>query len=428
MLLEFSVGNHLSFRDRKTLSLEATSIKEFSESNVIGTSRRNLLAGAIIYGANSSGKSNLIKAMATMRRLVLTTFSRSSQDDLNIIPFLLQPKRLEEPSSFEAVFIIDDVRYRYGFEVNNRIVISEWLFEATKEKENPLFIRQGDGIEVMESFKEGHDLEEKTRDNVLFISVVDQFNGTTAVKILHWFSNFLVVSGLAHESYRSMTQILLEDEIAKSLLRDFYIGSDLGFDDLRMPQRNPERDEDRTAEEMSEAEYYISRSSPRPKTVHKIFDEMNNFIGTTEFDMRRQESAGTNKIYNISGALFNALRAGGVLVIDELDSSLHPLLTLAITRLFNSKNSNPKGAQLIFATHDTNLLTYGKFRRDQIYFVEKDKYGASDLYSLVEYREEDSSGPPRNDRSFEKDYINGRYGAIPFIGGFEKLVEAWQEK
>lgn len=151
-------------------------------------------------------------------------------------------------------------------------------------------------------------------------------------------------------------------------------------------------------------------------------------MGTTEFDMIDQESVGTNKVYNLSGPLFETLRNGGILVVDELDSSLHPLLTLAITRLFNSKSSNPKGAQLIFATHDTNLLSYGKFRRDQIFFIEKDEYGSSDLYSLVEYREEDSSVPPRNDRSFEKDYIQGRYGAIPFIGGFQKFIEAWQEK
>ncbi len=218
MLLEFSVGNHLSFRDRKTLSLEATSIKDYGESNIINTTRRNLLTGAIIYGANSSGKSNLIKAMATMRSLVMTTFSRSSVSELDIMPFLLQQGRSTEPSFFEVVFIIDSTRYRYGFEVTNTVVISEWLFEATKEKENPLFVRQGDGIEVMSSFKEGNDLEERTRDNVLFLSLVDQFNGPTATKILHWFKNFVVISGLATSRYRRVTQDLLENEQTKPLL------------------------------------------------------------------------------------------------------------------------------------------------------------------------------------------------------------------
>jgi len=423
MLLEFSVGNHLSFRDRKTLSLEATNIKDYGESNIINTTRRNLLTGAIIYGANSSGKSNLIKAMATMRSLVLTTFSRSSVSELDIMPFLLQQGRSTEPSFFEVVFIIDSTRYRYGFEVTNTVVISEWLFEATKEKEHPLFVRQGDGIEVMSSFKEGNDLEERTRDNVLFLSLVDQFNGPTATKILHWFKNFVVISGLATSRYRRVTQDLLENEQTKPLLKDFYKSSDLGFDDLVISANKPE--DELVDQQVAES---VIRYHLQQKTVHKVYDKQNKYVGTTEFDMNDQESVGTNKVYNLSGPLFETLRNGGILVVDELDSSLHPLLTLAITRLFNSKTSNPKGAQLIFATHDTNLLTYGKFRRDQIFFVEKDEYGSSDLYSLVEYREEDSSVPPRNDRSFEKDYIQGRYGAIPFIGGFQKFTEAWQEK
>lgn len=140
--------------------------------------------------------------------------------------------------------------------------------------------------------------------------------------------------------------------------------------------------------------------------------------------MRSQESSGTNKLFNISGPVFDVLNDGGVLVIDELDASLHPLLTLAVTRLFNSAEFNQKNAQLIFATHDTNLLYYGNYRRE-IYFVEKNKYGASEIYSLVEYKEEGKT--IRKDRSFEKDYIEGRYGAIPLIGNLSNLVKEWQE-
>jgi hypothetical protein len=128
----------------------------------------------------------------------------------------------------------------------------------------------------------------------------------------------------------------------------------------------------------------------------------------------------------MSGPVFETLSKGGILMIDELDSSLHPLLTLAITRLFNSKEHNPRNAQLIFATHDTNLLSLGKYRRDQIFFVEKDKYGASDLYSLVEYKEGEKT--IRNDRSYEKDYIQGRYGAIPYIGNFNDILSEWPGK
>jgi AAA15 family ATPase/GTPase len=155
-------------------------------------------------------------------------------------------------------------------------------------------------------------------------------------------------------------------------------------------------------------------------TVHKKFDEDGNQIGFRDFELRSQESSGTNKVIDISGPIFDTMLEGGVLVIDELDAKLHPLMTAAITNLFNSPEYNTNNAQLIFATHDTNLLSYGRFRRDQIYFIEKDKYEASDLYSLIEYKEDNAK--IRKDRSFEKDYITGRYGAIPFIGNFGNLL------
>jgi hypothetical protein len=162
------------------------------------------------------------------------------------------------------------------------------------------------------------------------------------------------------------------------------------------------------------------------KTIHKKFNDHKEVDKLEEFDMRSQESSGTNKIFNISGPIFDVLSDGGVLVIDELDASLHPLLTLAITRLFNSQEHNPKSAQFIFSTHDTNLLHYGNYRRDQVFFVEKDEFGASDLYSLADYNE--NGLKIRKDRSFEKDYIQGRYGAIPYIGNIEMLRNEWEGK
>ena len=162
------------------------------------------------------------------------------------------------------------------------------------------------------------------------------------------------------------------------------------------------------------------------KTIHKRYDENNKQDGIIEFDMRSQESSGTNKLFNISGPVFDVLNDGGVLIIDELDASLHPLLTLAITKLFHSIESNRNNAQLIFATHDTNLLNYGNYRRDQVFFVEKDNYGASSMYSLVDYKEEGKT--IRKDRSFEKDYIEGRYGAIPFIDNVTNVKLEWHEK
>ena len=431
MLIEFSVSNYLSFKDKTSLSLLAASIKEHLDTNIFSSERYDLLKGAVLYGANASGKSNFIKAMSTMRRLVLFSFEKSSAEELGITPFLLSTEAENAPSLFEVVFLIDNVRYRYGFEVDDKAVHAEWLYEAAKQAEKPLFIREKDGIEEMEkSFPEGKDLEERTRDNALFLAVVDQFNGKTAKNIMQWFNSFITVSGLSHEDYKGVTFSLLEDRKTRPLLLDFYKKLDLGFDDITTDKApfDPKELPDDIPESVVKQLITDLQGSFRidSRTIHKKYDAKNKVAGKVEFDMRSQESSGTNKLFNISGPVFDVLNDGGVLVVDELDASLHPLLTLAITKLFNSAEFNRKNAQLIFATHDTNLLNYGNYRRDQIYFVEKDKYGASEMYSLVEYKEEGKT--IRKDRSFEKDYIEGRYGAIPLIGNLSTIVKEWQER
>lgn len=432
MLLEFTVGNFLSFKEKNTLSLVATAVKEHADTNIIRTGRYQLLKGGVLYGSNSSGKSNLIRAMSTMHRLVLQSFDQSSTSELGVTPFLLNTETENKASFFEVVFLIRDIKYRYGFEVDNISVKSEWLFEAKKQSEKALFLRENDGIEVMKAFPEGKDLEEKTRENALFLAVADKFNGSTAKLIMNWFTNFVTISGLSHERYTGITFMMLESEETKPLLQSFFNNTDLGFESVSINKN--EFDVSRLPKDMPESVMQeISKKLQGQTmvdaiTVHKKYNSKNKPAGTVEFDMDSQESAGTNKIFNISGPVFDVLHDGGILVVDELDASLHPLLTLAITRLFNSKEFNPKNAQLIFATHDTNLLTYGNYRRDQIYFVEKDVYGASCLYSLIEYKEEGATKAVRKDRSFEKDYIQGRYGAIPFIGNLSKIMDEWQGK
>lgn len=431
MLLEFSVGNYLSFRERKTLNLIASSISDYKESNTIISERYTLLKGAVIYGANASGKSNFIRAMSTMKRIVMFSFNQSSTKELGIIPFLLNTETENKPSFFEILFEVLGTRYRYGFEITDKKVVGEWLYESKKNAEKFLFLREGDGIEVSPSYKEAENLESKTRDNALFLSVIDQFNGVIAKKIMNWFNNFITISGLTHEEYELVTFKMLRKKNTAKTIGDFYDQLDLGFDGISFNKEkfNPES----IPKDIPEAlvKFLVKDMDGafqfKINTLHKKYNKENKKVSDVEFDMRSQESAGTNKVFNISGSIFDVLQDGGVLVIDELDSSLHPLLTLAITKLFNSEKANSKNAQLIITTHDTNLFSYGKYRRDQIYFVEKDKYGASDLYSLVEYREEDGT-KVRKDRSFENDYIQGRYGAIPFIGDISKILKEWQEK
>ncbi len=426
MLIEFTVGNFLSFREPKTLSLEATNITEHKHSAFkYGSSK--LLKSAVLYGANSSGKSNLIKAMSIMKKIVMTSAEKSSASKFDIVPFLLNTSTENEPSFFEVVFFLDNIRYRYGFEIDNVAIRGEWLFKLEyKNEEQPLFIRENDGIGVTEEFQEGMRLESKTRENALFLSVVDQFNGEVAGSIIKWFNNWGTISGLSHENYRSVTFSLLDNKKAKDRLLDFFKDLDLGFEQIKFRKEKFQKSflpNDIPSEFLEDIITDLKgKTIARINTIHKKFDENGNQVGFEDFDLREQESSGTNKVFDISGPIFDTLLDGGILVIDELDAKLHPLITAAITNLFNSPEYNPKNAQLIFATHDTNLLSYGRFRRDQIYFLEKDKYEASDLYSLIEYKEEGSDKKIRKDRSFEKDYINGRYGAVPFIGNFEELL------
>ncbi len=425
MIVEFTVGNFLSFKDNKTLSLEATNITEYRDST-FKAGNYKLLKSAVLYGANSSGKSNFIKAMSIMKRIVMTSVEKTSASKFDIVPFLLNTNTENKPSYFELVFIIDNIRYRYGFEIENKSIHGEWLFKLVDDTEFPLFIRDENGIGITENFDEGAGLESKTRENALFLSVVDQFNGEIAGSIISWFNNWETISGLSHDNYRGVTFALLDQKKSKERLLDFFKDLDLGFEQLKfrkekfqesfLPNDLPSDILDDIINDLQ------GKTIARINTVHQKFDENGKQVGFKDFDLRNQESSGTNKVIDISGPIFDTLLGGGVLVIDELDAKLHPLMTAAITNLFNSPEYNTNNAQLIFATHDTNLLSYGRFRRDQIYFLEKDKYEASDLYSLIEYKEDDSNKKIRKDRSFEKDYINGRYGAIPFIGNFEELL------
>jgi len=423
MIIEFTVGNFLSFKEKKTLSLEATNITEYKESTIkIG--KYKLLKSVVLYGANSSGKSNFIKAMSVMKNIVMTSIEKTSISKNNVIPFLLNSETEKLPSFFEVVFLINNIRFRYGFELDSTAIHGEWLFKLENKKEIPLFIRENNGIGLTDDFEEGKGLEEKTRENALFLSVADQFNGKVSGEIIKWFNDWATISGLSHDNYRGVTLSLLEKKKSKEKLLNFFKDLDLGFQELKLKKEKFQRSflpQDLPTEILDDIVSDLEgKTIARVSTSHNKFDTLGNQIGFCDFDLRDQESSGTNKVIDISGPIFDTLLNGGILVVDELDAKLHPLMTAAITNLFNSPEYNINKAQLIFATHDTNLLSYGKFRRDQIYFLEKDKFEASDLYSLIDYKEEGTR--IRKDRSFEKDYINGRYGAIPFIGNFEKLV------
>jgi uncharacterized protein len=428
MLLNFTIGNFRSFSNRKTLSMEPAAITDFPQ-NLVQKSKYKYLSSAVIYGANASGKSNLLRAMGFMKRIVVGNFDRPSVSEIPYDPFLLDTEHPDAPTFYEVVFFTENVKYRYGFEANKNTIQSEWLFETKSQAEKPLFLRVPEGIEVMSRFTEGKNLEEKTRDNALFLSVVDQFNGKTAAAIMKWFKNFNIISGIPHDNYRTITFSMLDNPQLNTVLTDYFSQIDLGFDKISIEKKEfkPEELPSDLPEELFKQMVadLEGKTMFSLRTIHKVFNDNQTAVKEIEFDARRQESSGANKIIDLSGPIFDTLNEGGILVVDELDAKLHPLLTLSIVRLFQNPTINQQGAQLIFATHDTNLLSICNLRRDQIYFVEKDRFGASELYSLVEYNKE---GKIRKDRSFEKDYINGRYGAIPYFGNFNSLLEKWHGK
>jgi len=429
MLVEFSVGNYRSFHAPVTLSMQAAKLrsrnKRLDEHNVFQADRLGLLRSAVIYGANASGKSNLIQAMAFMRHFVLQS-SRESQagEPTGVERFQLSTTARDKPACFQIIFCLNDRRYRYGFEIDEEQVRAEWLYH-TGQRETRLFIREGAQYDISSVFKAGRGLTERTRDNALFLSVAAQFNVRLAITLLEWFrQGFNIISGLDDTAYAEFTLRNFDtDKSFRQRVLAFVREADLGIVDIqveKLPLADapiPEEMQNLLArltkeQGRSEAEILVNQL----KTTHQVFDSELNASGWETFDMKGQESQGTQKIFILSGPLLDTLDRGKVLIIDEMEARLHSSITRAVIQLFNSSQTNPRNAQLVFATHDTSLLSHRSFRRDQIWFTEKDQYGATDLYSLAELQ-------VRNDASFDKDYIAGKYGAIPFVGGLRSPFE-----
>jgi len=354
-----------------------------------------------------------------MRQFVLNSSRESlSTDPIQVERFRLNTVTENEPSFFEVIFYLNGKRYRYGFEVDNQRIHSEWLYHAGV-RETKLFTRDQGNFSLSKVFKEGRGLAERTRDNALFLSAVDQWNGPISQSISEWFKKVGFISGLEDVGYRMFTV----EQIAKggkpgddivTFIKELDLDiSDLRVDQVKMseeilPQKLPQ-----------ELKNLLLKNTDYHTTVitsHKKYNSDLKPVAVEEFDLDDNESEGTQKLFSFAGPLLHTLQNGRILIVDELDARFHPLITCSIIRLFNSNITNPHNAQLLFATHDTNLLSNRLFRRDQIWFTEKDRFGTTDIYSLAEYRK------VRNDASFESDYISGKYGAIPYLGDIQTLV------
>ena len=412
MLIKFKVGNYLSFKDDIEFSLTASAVKEYNDSNVFEPEfvRTRLLKSAVIYGANSAGKSNLIKAFEFVKNFVLNSAKELQVNDrIGVENFKLNTLTSKRPSNFEIEFIQDNKVYLYGFSLDKERIWREHLIEVRRTKNAMLFQRLYNEIIIADYFPEGKDLEKKTRPNALFLSVIAQFNGPTASRILKWFQQLIFLSDTNIKTAFSHSVNILSDDRRRTQLLKILKIANLGFEDIVV--KKLKITEDQLASVPDDIKKLILSSTySNPDhilTVHKKYDQNNKYIGPEEFNFSEEESLGTQKYFSLSGHILDALTQGGILFIDELDARLHPLLSTLIVQFFNSIKDNPSQAQLVFSTHNTNLLSDKILRRDQVYFIEKDEYGASRLKNLLEKG-------ARNDASFEKDYLNGEYNAVPF--------------
>lgn len=444
MLLDFHLGNYRSYHDVREFTLIASADNAHLDSKVTikvpyGDKARtiNVLTSAVIYGANASGKSNLLNGIKFMKRFIFDSSRNTQIDELIAIePCSVSGGAEKEPSHFEVIFIHDGILYRYGFEVTRKKVRSEWLFFSPKGKTARLFVRDQDSYSIGKHFSEGKGLDGKTRDNALFLSVCAQFNGEISKKILNWFSKLNVISGIEDKEYLPFTIHSLNEKWFLEEMKNLMRLADSGIDNITFEQHEIDFSElpDEIKSKLVKKEKSTQRFSGSDdknngdavKTVvqecrflHTKFDS-NKEITPVAFE-EHQESQGTKKLFAIAGPIIDTLKFGKTLFIDELDARLHPLLTQYLIQLFNSRKRNPNNAQLIFTTHDTNLLSGRFFRRDQIWFTEKDKQNTTDLYSLSDFK-------VRKDASFNKDYIMGKYGAIPYISDTSVLFGDGLEK
>lgn len=430
MLIYFSVENFRSIKARQTLYMSAVkTCKEWETENISQEAGLRVLRSAVIYGANASGKTNFLLALERMRLLMLTSVDvDKSVHNLAVELFLLSGELLQSPETFEVKFTCKGKVFTYGFSLRLKgkspyeyDVVREWLTEEVGRKDQVYFLREQrttpDGrtenvISVNRvTMPQGEGLETRTRSDALFFTVAAQFAESTCLQISEYFRSSLnISSGVNHAVFNQYTTNQLATNPAfadaiKKIIRD----ADTGIQDVAV--------------------------SPNGNLIstHEMYDADGLSRGMVQFTFAIAESQGTQKIFDLSGAIIDTLTGGRILVVDEFDAKLHPMLVRRLMMLFNDPRTNRKNAQLIINVQSPDLLAFKVFypprkreilrlRRDQFYFVEKDSFGASQLTSLVEFKNEKGKSV-RNDKSVDRDYMMGGYGGVPYVKDLIKMEE-----
>ncbi|EJI86926.1 RloA protein [Alishewanella aestuarii B11] len=416
MLIEMNVANFRSLNGTQTFSLVKGSGDELAVSNsfkVTSVNELELLRSAAIYGPNASGKSNFLRALQTMKHVVLeSATSRQRGDRLPVTPFRLSPETRQAPSEFEVTFLVEGVRYQYGFSATPEQIHEEWLLAYPKGRAQRWFTRVWMAEQNRFEWELGNNLtgekqlwQKSTRDNALFLSTAVQLNSEQLQPVFDWFKSKLRLANVG--GWGPLFSAKLCESEEKSKVMDFLNAADINIDDImietrpfdlnELPDEMPESLRNMIAGEMK------GEKIREIKTIHKD-SEGNSVI--FDFD---DESDGTQKLFSFAGPWIDSLENGHVLFIDELHDNLHPRLVRFLVELFHNPKINSKNAQLVFTTHETSILNQEVFRRDQVWFCEKDATQASKLYPLTDF------SPRKGRENLELAYLSGRYGALPFV-------------
>ena len=414
MLIDFRIKNFRSLRDEQVLSLVASKDKSLQDTHTQATGIRaapTLLRSAVVYGANASGKSNLIKALQYMRGVVTESATAIQPGQTFAVqPFRLDTDSSNQPSEFEVTFLLDGVRYQYGFAMNAQRIVSEHLLVYRAFKPQRWFTRNFDADTGKDVYEFGPGLkgpknlwEGATRPNSLFLSMAVQLNSEALRPVFDWFAKHLVIfNEQAQLSPQVSIQMLKQDSGRKEIC-NFLSAADISIADINVETNKVSGQAVHFDLVAGKTEVRLEEMEEHKLRFHHVTKQ-----GNAVFDLM-DESNGTRNLLFLAGPVLDILNKGLTLVIDELDTSLHTLLVRELVRLFHRPEINAGGAQLIFTTHDTSLLDAPDlFRRDQIWFVEKDINQTSALIGLSEFS-------PRKKEALERGYLMGRYGGVPLL-------------
>lgn len=414
MLIEFRVKNFRSLRDEQVLSLVASNDRTLEDTHTVKTGLSavpKLLRSAAMYGANASGKSTVIKALQYMRGVVVesATVIQPGQT-FNVQPFRLDSSSATQPTEFEVSFILDNVRYQYGFAMTSERIVREYLLVYKAYKPQRWFERFYDADNGKDIYEFSDHLkgskkvwEGATRPNSLFLSMAVQLNSESLRPVFEWLANGLVIINEQSQLSANTSISMLKNAENRKQICNFLSAADISIADIEVVTR-------KVPGQTVHFDLKAGKTEVREEDLEDsqlIFSHVTE-QGSAKFDLM-DESSGTRNLLFLAGPTLDILEKGITLVFDELDTSLHTLLVRELVRLFHTPDVNIGDAQLIFSTHDTSLLdAHDLFRRDQIWLVEKDRDQASALIPLSDFS-------PRKSEAIERGYLMGRYGGVPFL-------------